>query len=96
MKTPEGKIQAKIIDYLKEHKVFHFRYNAVSSSFGLPDIIVIYYGKFIGLEVKTPTGRATELQVKMQEAIRKAGGVYEFVTSVEDVERVLENEHKTN
>ena len=95
MKTPEGKIQAKIIQYLKDNKIFHFRYNAVSSAFGLPDIIVILEGKFIGLEVKTETGRATELQLRMQEAIRIAGGVYEFVTSVQDVEEILD-EYTTN
>jgi len=96
MKTPEGKIQEKIIKYLKEKKYFHFRYNAVSSAFGLPDIIVIKDGIFVGLEVKTETGRATELQMRMQEAIRIAGGVYEFVTSVKDVEEILENGYKTN
>jgi Holliday junction resolvase len=90
MKTPEGKIQAAIIKYLKEEKIFHFRYNAVSSSFGLPDIIAIVNGMFIGLEVKTPTGKATELQMKMQEAIIKAGGIYEFVTSVEEVRNIIQ------
>lgn len=95
MKTPEGKIQAKIIQYLKDKKIFHFRYNAVSSAFGLPDIIVILEGIFIGLEVKTETGKATELQLRMQEAIRIAGGVYEFVTSVQDVEEIV-NEYTTN
>lgn len=95
MKTPEGKIQAKIIKYLKEKKIFHFRYNAVSSSFGLPDLILIYNGRFIGLEVKTETGRPTELQLKMQIAIRMAGGVYEFVTSVKQVEEIL-NEYTTS
>lgn len=94
--TPEGRIQAKIIKYLKERNIFHFRYNAVSSSFGLPDIIGIYKGTFIGLEVKTPKGRPTELQLKMQEMIREAGGVYEFVTSVEEAERAIENADKTN
>jgi hypothetical protein len=95
MKTPEGKIQAKIIKYLKEKKIFHFRYNAVSSSFGLPDLILIYNGRFIGLEVKTETGRPTELQLRMQIAIRMAGGVYEFVTSVKQVEEIL-NEYTTS
>jgi protein involved in polysaccharide export with SLBB domain len=45
---------------------------------------------FIGLEVKTPTGKATELQMKMQEAIIKAGGIYEFVTSVEEVRNIIQ------
>lgn len=88
-KTPEGLIQAEIIEFLKESKVFHFRYNATSSQFGLPDIIAIVEGVFVGLEVKTKKGRPTELQLLMQKSVRRAGGVYEFVTSVKEVKEVL-------
>jgi Holliday junction resolvase len=54
MKTPEGKIQAEIIKYLKANKIWNIRYNA-NVTYGLPDIIGIYRGYFIGVEVKTPT-----------------------------------------
>lgn len=71
--------------------MFHFRYNAVSSSFGLPDIICICEGVFVGLEVKTPEGKPTELQKLMQKAIQSAGGIYEFVTSEEEAMEVIQS-----
>jgi Holliday junction resolvase len=96
MKTPEGKIQAEIIKYLKANKIWNIRYNA-NVTYGLPDIIGIYRGYFIGVEVKTPTGRATELQVLMKKSIEDAGGYHVFATSVDDVYnliRRIEKEHE--
>jgi hypothetical protein len=97
-KTPEGEIQSEIIKYLKENKIWHFRYNA-NVTYGLPDIFVIYQGYFVGVEVKTPTGRATELQKQMKQSIEDAGGYYIFATSVEDVYQLIrkvEREHADN
>jgi hypothetical protein len=88
MKTPEGKIQAEIIKYLKENKIWHFRYNA-NVTYGMPDIIVIYRGYFVGIEVKTPTGRATELQQRMKDSIEEAEGYYIFAKSIEDVYKII-------
>jgi hypothetical protein len=97
-KTPEGKIQAEIIKYLKDNKIWHFRYNA-SVTYGMPDIIGIYNGFFVGIEVKTPGGRATELQDRMKDSIEENGGYHVFATSVEDVYnliRRIEKEHEDN
>jgi Holliday junction resolvase len=97
-KTPEGKIQSEIIKYLKENKIWHIRYNA-NITYGLPDLIVIYNGYFVGIEVKTPKGRATELQKQMKYSIEKAGGHHIFATSVDDVYnliRRIEKEHADN
>jgi hypothetical protein len=97
-KTPEGKIQAAIIKYLKENKIWHFRYNA-SVTYGMPDIIAIYNGYFVGIEVKTTTGRATELQQRMKDSIEGASGYHIFATSVDDVYnliRRIEKEHADN
>ena len=94
-KTPEGKIQAAIIKYLKENKIWHFRYNA-SVTYGMPDIIAIYNGYFVGIEVKTTTGRSTELQQRMKDSIEKAGGYHIFATSIDDVYKLIrsiEKEH---
>jgi len=57
---------------------------------GLPDIIVIQNGKFIGLEVKTKTGRQRETQKNVQNKIEKVGGEYYIVRSVDDVKRILD------
>jgi hypothetical protein len=87
-KTPEGKIQTEIIKYLKDNKIWHFRYNA-SVTYGMPDIIAIYHGYFIGIEVKTEVGIATELQKRMEKSIKEAEGYYIFATSVDDVYKLL-------
>lgn len=94
-KTPEGKIQAEIIKYLKENKIWHFRYNA-NVTYGMPDIIAIYNGYFVGIEVKTEVGIATELQERMKDSIEKAGGYHVFARSVDDVYKLLRSIEKKN
>lgn len=42
---------------------------------GLPDLIICWKGRFIGIELKAENGRASELQKYELEQIRKAGGV---------------------
>ena len=56
---------------------------------GVPDIICCYKGRFLGLEVKLPTGRLTELQKRAIRKINQAGGIACRVESVEDVRRVI-------
>lgn len=56
---------------------------------GVPDIICCYKGRFLGLEVKLPSGRLTELQKRAIEKINRAGGIACRVESVNDVKRVI-------
>ena len=56
---------------------------------GVPDIICCYKGRFLGLEVKLPTGTLTELQKRAIRKINQAGGIACRVESVEDVRRVI-------
>lgn len=58
---------------------------------GLPDIIAVVppSGRFLGLEVKSATGKLRPAQEAFQRQLEATGGVYEVVRSVEDVERVL-------
>ncbi|WP_265499592.1 VRR-NUC domain-containing protein [Paracoccus beibuensis] len=56
-------------------------------SFGLkgsPDILGCLGGRFIGIEVKTESGKQREAQAKFQKAFERAGGVYIIARSVED------------
>lgn len=59
---------------------------------GIPDLLVCYKGQFLGFEVKTPTTRnkASPLQLKNIEMIRKANGIACVVWEVEQVEEILE------
>ena len=56
---------------------------------GVPDIICCYKGRFLGLEVKLPGGKLTELQKRAIEKINRAGGIACRVESVEDVRAVI-------
>ena len=56
---------------------------------GVPDIICCYRGRFLGLEVKLPSGKLTELQKRAIEKINRAGGIACRVESVEDVRAVI-------
>ena len=55
---------------------------------GLGDVQVILNGKTIYLEIKIGNDKPSEIQLKRQSEIRKAGGVYEFVHSFDDVIQV--------
>ena len=57
---------------------------------GIPDIICCYRGRFYGFEVKTETGKPTELQKATIRKINRAGGTAAIVRSVDDVRRILE------
>jgi len=52
---------------------------------GLPDIVVIAGGAFIGLEVKTKIGKQSKEQKEFEALIKKHSGQYHVVRSVEDV-----------
>lgn len=55
---------------------------------GVPDIIVIKKGQFIGLEVKSATGRQNEDQRAFELFIKENGGFYYLVRSLEDVRKI--------
>ena len=50
---------------------------------GSPDVLVIAAGRFIGIELKTRTGRQHPDQVTWQRACEAAGGVYVLARDVE-------------
>lgn len=57
---------------------------------GIPDILACINGRFVGIEVKRPTGgRVSELQKYHIEQIQKSGGVAFVATSVEEVRTYL-------
>jgi len=51
---------------------------------GGSDLIGLYRGRFIAIEVKTPKGRATPEQIRFIEAVKKHGGIAGIARSVED------------
>ena len=51
---------------------------------GSPDIIGCLDGRWVGIEVKTATGKQREAQKKFQAAIERAGGIYFVARSPEE------------
>jgi Holliday junction resolvase len=84
----ETKIQRDIQKFLNDNKILNWR-NSDTKTSGMPDLMACFRGFLIGLEVKTPTGRPTELQKHNIELIINAGGYGIFPTSVEDVVKLL-------
>ena len=87
----EKNITAAIMRHLKTVPTcFAFKeHGGVYGTAGLPDIICCYRGRFIGFEVKTPTGKLTKLQESTIAKIRAAKGEAFKVTSVEEVKEIL-------
>ena len=82
----ESKIQKEILHYLRHKRVFNFRFQAQSNLNGVPDIICVYKGLFLGLELKQEKGKATELQKRKLDVINNAGGIGLIIKSVDEVE----------
>lgn len=85
----ESKLQKDVIAFLKRNRVYHFRFQAQSNLNGLPDIICLYKGFFLGLELKQEKGRATELQRRKIKSINENGGIGAIIKSVEEVDKIL-------
>jgi hypothetical protein len=93
--TPEGKVKRKVVEVLKKHEVWYFfpANNGFGKS-GIPDIIAIVDGHFVGVEVKSATGRPTELQKICGKQIEDAGGTWLVVSddvTLEVLDAVIQN-----
>ena len=76
MTTPEGKVKAKVKKLLDEAGAYYFMPSIHGyGSSGVPDIIALLHGRFIGIECKANTGLLTKLQEKNLSEIREHGGI---------------------
>jgi penicillin-binding protein-related factor A (putative recombinase) len=100
----EKHIQAQILHYLVLKNVFHWRNNTGCATYqskngkksfvrfgqpGMSDILGIYKGKFLAIEVKRPGGKVTELQKKFLEAIESNDGIAILAYDLDDVKKVI-------
>lgn len=93
--TPESKVKRKVTELLKKHKIWYFfPANNGFGKGGIPDIIAIVGGVFVGIECKADrTKKPTELQVRCGAEIRDAGGQWFLVCdehSLAQVEAYIE------
>lgn len=90
--TPEGRVKKRLTEMLRRHKVWYFfpGNNGFGKS-GLPDIIAIVRGRFVGIEVKADkTKKPTALQWKTGREIRDAGGMWFLVYDDDTISEVEE------
>lgn len=87
----EKNIENKIKAYLKQKGAYYFKHHGNKySQVGVPDIIVCYRGKFIGIEVKNESGKTTPLQDLNIKQINDNGGIGIVARSLDDVKEVIE------
>lgn len=102
MGKEENAIQNAIMEYLTIKNIFHWRNNTtpiydptrkcfrkMNSMKGVPDIICIIKGQFVGIEVKKPDGKQSPDQKIFEKECNKNGGKYILARSVEDVMKGL-------
>ena len=71
-KTFENKVKL----YLKQKGAYFIKTHGDRfSKVGVPDLIVCYKGLFIGIELKAPNGKPSELQLYNLREIEKSRGI---------------------
>ena len=87
-KTPTNSLTAQIVNYVELRGGFAQRINVggfyredvgyikSGATLGVPDLIAVYEGLYIGIEIKTGKDYQSEAQKKVQERTQQAKGVY--------------------
>ena len=97
----ESEIQKAITDYLAARKIFCWKNHNTGvpngrgglrkgGKKGVSDILGIYKGRFLAIEVKTPKGKTTEAQDQFLAQVVKNGGIGFVARSVDNVKELLE------
>lgn len=88
----ESELITKISRYLKtmDNLFFWKEHGGMYGTTGIPDLIVCYKGRFIGLECKVGKNKPTVLQAQMIQQIIRAGGYALVVRSVDEVKQVIQ------
>ena len=90
----ESVLQRKIQKYLKDNlpnAVVWKNHGNQYSVIGLPDIMCVYEGKIVCIEVKVPGNTPTKLQEITLKKLKEAGAITGIAYSIEDVQKILEN-----
>jgi hypothetical protein len=86
----EGYIQRKILEYLTKQGAYAVNIHGNEYQSNVPDVLVCYRGRFIGIEVKDADGNLSSGQRKHLRRIQKAGGIGEGVRSLQRVKDIIQ------
>lgn len=82
----------QVKDYLKKRGIFHWKvFQTLGCVKGVADIIGIYKGKFLAIEMKSATGRLTENQKIFLDRVTAEGGIAIMAKTLDDVIKGLDN-----
>lgn len=94
IKVSEANIQKSVLDYLSKRGVMSWRNNSGAvktekyffrfGAVGSPDIIAVVNGYFVGIEVKSKTGKWSDDQQEFARRLFAAGGIYLLVRSIDE------------
>jgi hypothetical protein len=62
---------------------------------GISDFLICYRGRFVALEVKTANGKVARAQELFLKSVIEAGGIGKVVSSVLEVQRILNRIDRT-
>jgi|SRR5215469_7441836 len=91
---PERKLVTKLQARIKERGGTSFKIHGGDNPFqaaGIPDLIACFLGRFLGLEVKLPGKKPSRIQAITLKKIEENGGIARVVTSVADLDKVLDS-----
>lgn len=73
----EKNFEERVKKFLKEEGCWFLKYwaGAAYTKTGIPDLLVCCNGHFLGVELKAPNGKPSELQLWNIEKIKEAGGI---------------------
>lgn len=86
-KIKEADITRQIRQYLDMQGIFHWKQwqGPMSQPKGVSDIIGIYKGRFLAIEIKKPGGKLTPMQAVFILKVNASGGIGFMATSIDDV-----------
>ena len=87
----EGHLQGKILEYLLKQGAYAVNIHGDEYQSSVPDILVCYRGRFIGIEVKDVNGNLSPGQRKHLRRIQKAGGIGEGLRSIQRVKGIIQS-----
>lgn len=87
MKQTEAELTSAIRALLKNVGVFAWKQwqGPMSQPRGVSDIIGVFNGRFLAIEVKAAGGRVTPEQERFIETVRRHGGIAFVARSIDDV-----------
>lgn len=88
--TPETRLVNALVKHLRQRKANGDKlwwikiHGSPLQRAGAPDLLICFNGRFVAVEVKTPEGKATRLQIHTLKLINEAMGVADICRSVQE------------